>query len=101
VQVALLPPEVSINGTDQEKMRDNFCKWKNSALESGQIMPHDAALFITRAEVCGKAEECDAVGYAELDVVCQSEFNCALVQDNGFGSAFLIAHEVAHWLAKK
>ena len=35
-------------------------------------------------------------GYAPITGLCLPMRNCALVRDEGFTSAFVIAHEMAH-----
>ncbi len=40
--------------------------------------------------------KCDTLGLTELGTMCNHSSNCAVVRDNGFATAFTIAHEIAH-----
>jgi len=51
-----------------------------------------------RKLLCNKRGEnkCDTLGLTELGTMCNSSTNCAIVHDNGYATAFTIAHEIAH-----
>jgi hypothetical protein len=55
-----------------------------------------------RTPLCNKRaknvtdSKCDTLGLTELGTMCNSSSKCALVRDNGFATAFTIAHEIAH-----
>ncbi len=59
-------------------------------------------LAFFRTPLCNKRaknvtdSKCDTLGLTELGTLCNSTSNCALVRDNGFATAFTIAHEIAH-----
>lgn len=40
-------------------------------------------------------DTCDTLGLAELGTMCRPS-SCAIVQENGLGAAFTIAHELGH-----
>ncbi|CAF4991175.1 unnamed protein product, partial [Rotaria sp. Silwood1] len=40
--------------------------------------------------------KCDTLGLTELGTMCNVTSNCVIVRDNGFATAFTIAHEIAH-----
>ncbi|KAH9498406.1 A disintegrin and metalloproteinase with thrombospondin motifs 3 [Bulinus truncatus] len=63
-----------------------FCDWS-----SKQMRPtdYDVSVLITEADF-GPA------GYAPLSSLCQPTRSCAAVRDEGFLTAFVIAHEIAH-----
>lgn len=58
--------------------------------------------FDFRTPLCNKRaknvtdSKCDTLGLTELGTMCNFTSNCAVVRDNGFATAFTIAHEIAH-----
>ncbi len=58
--------------------------------------------FVFRTPLCNKRaknvtdSKCDTLGLTELGTMCNSTSKCAVVRDNGFATAFTIAHEIAH-----
>ncbi len=58
--------------------------------------------MINRKRLCNKHtknltdNKCDTLGLTELGTMCNLTSNCAIVRDNGFATAFTIAHEIAH-----
>lgn len=72
---------------------DQFCQWMSSnTYRTSYSEPgahHDVAVLLTRNNF-------NTAGYAPITGLCLPMRNCALVKDDGFTSAFVIAHEVAH-----
>lgn len=58
--------------------------------------------FPFRTPLCNKRaknitdSKCDTLGLTELGTMCNFSSHCAVVRDNGFATAFTIAHEIAH-----
>ncbi|CAF4844440.1 unnamed protein product [Rotaria sp. Silwood1] len=58
--------------------------------------------FLFRIPLCHKhiqhitGNKCDTLGLTELGTMCNVTSNCVIVRDNGFATAFTIAHEIAH-----
>ncbi|XP_062607950.1 LOW QUALITY PROTEIN: A disintegrin and metalloproteinase with thrombospondin motifs 3-like [Saccostrea cucullata] len=82
-----------ISKNDARKTVDNFCRWTTKQAYnkmSGNGGYHfDVAILLTRTGI-GPA------GYAPITGMCNPSRSCAVVKDEGFTSAFIIAHEVAH-----
>lgn len=59
-------------------------------------------LFVCRMPLCNSRtsttneNKCDTLGITELGTMCNRTSNCAVIRDNGFATAFTIAHEIAH-----
>ncbi|XP_076683108.1 A disintegrin and metalloproteinase with thrombospondin motifs 15 isoform X2 [Andrena cerasifolii] len=82
-------------------MLKRFCHWqKNNNPDEPSPEHHDAALLLTRENLCHNPDEmrCDTLGLAELGRMCSPGSSCAIVQDNGLAAAFTIAHEIGHVL---
>ncbi|CAF1284269.1 unnamed protein product [Adineta steineri] len=92
--------------SNEIKLTDNaadllskFCKWQRNYNVPGT---YDAAVLLTRIPLCNKHSKnttdskCDTLGITELGTMCNLTSNCAIVRDNGFATAFTIAHEIAH-----
>ncbi|GAB1597885.1 A disintegrin and metalloproteinase with thrombospondin motifs 9-like, partial [Argonauta hians] len=79
------------------KTLQQFCRWqyKMNTDEDGPDH-HDAAILLTRMNMCRSENNCETLGLAELGTMCDMKRNCALIQDNGFGSAYTVAHELGH-----
>ncbi|OWF37495.1 A disintegrin and metalloproteinase with thrombospondin motifs 10-like [Mizuhopecten yessoensis] len=82
-----------VRASDARRTVDNFCRWTtiqsyNNRYYGGGIS-YDVAVLLTRT-VMGPA------GYAPITGMCNPSRSCAVVKDEGFTSAFIIAHEVAH-----
>lgn len=71
-------PEISVRGA---------CKYAASVKGNASV---DLSLILTR-------EDIGPSGYAPMYTMC-SKRSCALVKENGPGTAFVIAHEIAHTL---
>ncbi|BES98776.1 a disintegrin and metalloproteinase with thrombospondin motifs [Nesidiocoris tenuis] len=86
----------NLSSSSASEMLAKFCSWQYNT----SLRPHDTALLITRENICSNPlhEKCETLGLAEVGRVCNKEFSCALVKDNGLGTAFTIAHELGHVL---
>ncbi|CAF4353399.1 unnamed protein product [Rotaria sp. Silwood2] len=84
---------------DAADILGRFCKWQKDYNTPGT---YDAAVLLTRTPLCNKRaknvtdSKCDTLGLTELGTMCNYTSNCAVVRDNGFATAFTIAHEIAH-----
>ncbi|XP_039287306.1 LOW QUALITY PROTEIN: A disintegrin and metalloproteinase with thrombospondin motifs 9 [Nilaparvata lugens] len=80
-------------------MLRNFCDWQRKVndVNDGSPNHHDAAMLLTREDICRTEKNCDTLGLAELGTMC-SDSSCAIVQDNGLSAAFTMAHELGHVL---
>ncbi|CAF3570110.1 unnamed protein product [Adineta steineri] len=76
-----------------------FCTWQK---DYNAEDTYDAAVLLTRTPLCNKRaknvtdSKCDTLGLTELGTLCNKTSKCAVVRDNGFATAFTIAHEIAH-----
>ncbi|XP_015439525.1 PREDICTED: A disintegrin and metalloproteinase with thrombospondin motifs 9 [Dufourea novaeangliae] len=88
-------------GVIADDMLKQFCHWqKSNNTNVSSPDHHDAALLLTRHNLCHKPEDvhCDTLGLAKLGQVCAPRFSCAIVMDNGLSAAYTIAHEIGHLL---
>lgn len=88
----LISERFFILGIDVAGYLTKFCKHMK---ESGQTF--DAAVLLTRHVLCDKRPDgisCLTKGYANTKSVCVN--SCAVVQDNGLSTSFIIAHELGH-----
>ena len=93
---------------------NNFCLWmqeikskKNSqsdlsilltrCLSSDVVHLASTMLFLSRKDQCvPNHQKCqESWGVAFVKGACE-QFNCALIRDRGFQSAYSIAHEIGH-----
>ncbi|CAM4935066.1 unnamed protein product [Rotaria socialis] len=85
--------------SDATDILNRFCAWQR---EYNIPETYDAAVLLTRIQLCNKHAEhftnskCDTLGLTELGTMCNVTSKCAVVRDNGFTTAFTIAHEIAH-----
>lgn len=68
---------------------DRFCNWMARHPKYAISSSHDVAVMLTRNGI-GPA------GYAPITGMCNPVRSCAVIKDEGFTSAFIIAHEIAH-----
>ncbi|XP_077998997.1 A disintegrin and metalloproteinase with thrombospondin motifs 3-like [Glandiceps talaboti] len=77
------------------KSLENVCVWanfqQNKDSEDSDKPHHDHAIFLTR-QIFGPA------GYAPVTGMCHLLRSCTLNQEDGFASAFVVAHETGHVL---
>ncbi|XP_043540032.1 A disintegrin and metalloproteinase with thrombospondin motifs 5-like [Chiloscyllium plagiosum] len=77
----------------------NFCEWQRQmrARPEWAGEKYDAAVLLTRENLC-QEHFCESLGLAHIGTVCETNLNCAVIQDIGLQSAFTIAHEIGHLL---
>ncbi|KAK7003039.1 A disintegrin and metalloproteinase with thrombospondin motifs 2-like isoform X5, partial [Biomphalaria glabrata] len=78
-----------VNNSDPQGTVNLFCEWSNKLTPAGQPMTHDIAVLITE-------DDFGPSGFAPLNAMCDPNRSCAAVRDEGFLTAFVIAHEIAH-----
>ncbi|XP_076288590.1 A disintegrin and metalloproteinase with thrombospondin motifs 9 isoform X2 [Lasioglossum baleicum] len=95
------PIDPKINGTSAADMLENFCKWKDRSPDGPSAVHHDAALLLTRENLCHYPMKmrCDILGLAQVGRMCSRKSSCAIVQDTGLAASFTIAHEIGHVLS--
>ncbi|XP_014666198.1 PREDICTED: A disintegrin and metalloproteinase with thrombospondin motifs 3-like [Priapulus caudatus] len=78
---------------DAKRSLDQLCEWVYTVRKSDLNHPehHDHAIFLTR-QTFGPA------GYAPVSNMCTEEKSCTINKEDGFSSAFVIAHETGHVL---
>jgi hypothetical protein len=64
---------------------ESFCKWQSTynMQEDANPYHHDAALLITRQDLCRVKNKCDTLGLAEIGTMCDRDKSCAIVEDSG------------------
>nr|XP_033798962.1 A disintegrin and metalloproteinase with thrombospondin motifs 14 isoform X2 [Geotrypetes seraphini] len=72
---------------------EQVCRWANSQQRSdpAHAEHHDHAVFLTR-------QDFGPAGYAPVTGMCHPLRSCTLNHEDGFSSAFVIAHETGHVL---
>ncbi|XP_076351798.1 A disintegrin and metalloproteinase with thrombospondin motifs 9-like isoform X2 [Tachypleus tridentatus] len=80
------------------KTLKNFCRWQHSNDHQESNLHFDTAILLTRENLCRTSNSCDTLGLAHPGMICDPYSSCAIVQDNGLGAAFTIAHELGHML---
>jgi hypothetical protein len=90
--------DLTIN-RDADETLTSFCKW------STRINPltshpnhHDIAILVTKHDICAGADDCGAVGLANIAGCCQKGQSCAICEDTGLVVGTVMAHEVGHLL---
>ncbi|XP_059156833.1 A disintegrin and metalloproteinase with thrombospondin motifs 2-like [Physella acuta] len=66
-----------------------FCRWSQQQIPAGQPMDYDVSVLLTK-------ESLGPSGYAPITDMCNPARSCAVIRDEGFTAAFVIAHEIAH-----
>uniref|UniRef100_A0A8C5FCX4 A disintegrin and metalloproteinase with thrombospondin motifs 2-like n=1 Tax=Gadus morhua TaxID=8049 RepID=A0A8C5FCX4_GADMO len=73
----------------------NVCRWAYLQQRAEQSSDHhDHAIYITRQEFGPAGMQ----GYAPVTGMCQPVRSCTLTLEDGFSSAFVVAHETGHVL---
>ena len=80
------------------EMLQSFCQWQHRYNDPDPLSAnhYDAAILLTRHDICRRSEKCDTLGLAEMGTICEREKSCAVVEDNGLSAAFTIIHELGH-----
>lgn len=75
---------------------ENVCRWASSQQKSDQNHSehHDHAIFLTRQDFGPAGMQ----GYAPVTGMCHPVRSCTLNHEDGFSSAFVVAHETGHVL---
>ncbi|KAJ7996439.1 hypothetical protein DPEC_G00237090 [Dallia pectoralis] len=75
---------------------ENVCRWAylQQKADQNDADYHDHAIFLTRQEFGPSGMQ----GYAPVTGMCQSIRSCTLNHEDGFSSAFVVAHETGHVL---
>nr|XP_018671182.1 A disintegrin and metalloproteinase with thrombospondin motifs 3 isoform X1 [Ciona intestinalis] len=76
---------------------NNVCHWAKDIQVTDPApngRTYDAAIFLTRIRF-------GTAGYAHVDGLCQPLRSCSLTYEDGFSSAFVVAHETGHILGMK
>ncbi|XP_031416665.1 A disintegrin and metalloproteinase with thrombospondin motifs 3 isoform X2 [Clupea harengus] len=72
---------------------EQVCRWANTQqrLDPNHAEYHDHAIFLTR-------QDFGPAGYAPVTGMCHPLRSCTLNHEDGFSSAFVVAHETGHVL---
>ncbi|XP_051523831.1 A disintegrin and metalloproteinase with thrombospondin motifs 14-like isoform X3 [Myxocyprinus asiaticus] len=72
---------------------EQVCRWANTQqrLDPDHAEHHDHAIFLTR-------QDFGPAGYAPVTGMCHPLRSCTLNHEDGFSSAFVVAHETGHVL---
>lgn len=91
-------PEVSDNGGLTLR---NFCSWQRRFNKPSDRHPehYDTAILFTRQNFCGKGEQCDTLGMADVGTICDPNKSCSVIKDEGLQAAYTLAHELGHVLS--
>ncbi|XP_030305863.1 A disintegrin and metalloproteinase with thrombospondin motifs 3 [Calypte anna] len=75
---------------------ENVCRWAYQQQKSdpGHSEHHDHAIFLTRQDFGPAGMQ----GYAPVTGMCHPVRSCTLNHEDGFSSAFVVAHETGHVL---
>ncbi|XP_004571762.3 A disintegrin and metalloproteinase with thrombospondin motifs 2 isoform X1 [Maylandia zebra] len=75
---------------------ENVCRWAflQQKQDTGDAEYHDHAIFLTRQEFGPTGMQ----GYAPVTGMCHPVRSCTLNHEDGFSSAFVVAHETGHVL---
>ncbi|XP_067886511.1 A disintegrin and metalloproteinase with thrombospondin motifs 3-like isoform X1 [Heterodontus francisci] len=75
---------------------ENVCRWANSQQKAdpNHSEHHDHAIFLTRQDFGPAGMQ----GYAPVTGMCHPVRSCTLNHEDGFSSAFVVAHETGHVL---
>ncbi|MGH0152242.1 UNVERIFIED_CONTAM: hypothetical protein FKN15_000748 [Acipenser sinensis] len=78
------------------KSLENVCRWAylQQKPDAGHAEYHDHAIFLTRQEFGPSGMQ----GYAPVTGMCHPVRSCTLNHEDGFSSAFVVAHETGHVL---
>eukprot|EP00795_Rhopilema_esculentum_P005025 gene5025-133_t len=84
------PRSYKVVENDPDTSITNACSFASSLARANGISHHDFATVITRKSI-------GPSGYAAMYTMCTSR-SCTLVKENGFNTAYVIAHEAGHAL---
>uniref|UniRef100_A0A8C5PY31 A disintegrin and metalloproteinase with thrombospondin motifs 2 n=1 Tax=Leptobrachium leishanense TaxID=445787 RepID=A0A8C5PY31_9ANUR len=83
------------NGNPSQSL-ENVCRWAylQQKTDTGHAEYHDHAIFLTRQDFGPSGMQ----GYAPVTGMCHPVRSCTLNHEDGFSSAFVVAHETGHVL---
>ena len=82
---------------DAERTLDSFCQWQVTyRMRSANRASVDAAILLTRHDICKSKDVCQTLGMARLGQVCVPGQHCAIIEDSGINTAFTVSHEIGH-----
>uniref|UniRef100_A0A674DSG0 ADAM metallopeptidase with thrombospondin type 1 motif 2 n=1 Tax=Salmo trutta TaxID=8032 RepID=A0A674DSG0_SALTR len=99
VRIIMLCPAKSMSlielGNPSQSL-ENICRWAFLQQKEDRSDPeyHDHAIFLTRQEFGPSGMQ----GYAPVTGMCHPVRSCTLNHEDGFSSAFVVAHETGHVL---
>ncbi|KFO33424.1 A disintegrin and metalloproteinase with thrombospondin motifs 2 [Fukomys damarensis] len=99
VRIILLSHEKSTSlieiGNPSQSL-ENVCRWAylQQKPDTGHEEYHDHAIFLTRQDFGPSGMQ----GYAPVTGMCHPVRSCTLNHEDGFSSAFVVAHETGHVL---
>uniref|UniRef100_A0A8C7KUG0 ADAM metallopeptidase with thrombospondin type 1 motif, 2a n=1 Tax=Oncorhynchus kisutch TaxID=8019 RepID=A0A8C7KUG0_ONCKI len=99
VRIIMLCPAKSLSlielGNPSQSL-ENVCRWAflQQKEDRGDAEYHDHAIFLTRQEFGPSGMQ----GYAPVTGMCHPVRSCTLNHEDGFSSAFVVAHETGHVL---
>ncbi|XP_078052164.1 A disintegrin and metalloproteinase with thrombospondin motifs 12 [Augochlora pura] len=79
---------------------ENFLKWVEKLKPSDENHPNhfDAAVLITRHDICSRGTNCNLLGLAYVGTVCMPNKAGAINEDTGLTLGITVAHELGHSL---
>lgn len=84
-------------GWEAEKVLNDFCSWQLRYKRQHNLRSRvDAAILLTKRDLCKSKNECQTLGMARLNQICVPGQNCAVIEDSGINTAFSVAHEIGH-----
>ncbi|XP_037396626.1 A disintegrin and metalloproteinase with thrombospondin motifs 2-like isoform X3 [Pygocentrus nattereri] len=99
VRIVLVDPKKSVSlielGNPSQSL-ENVCRWafEQQRKDTNDKEYHDHAIFLTRQEFGPTGMQ----GYAPVTGMCHPVRSCTLNHEDGFSSAFVVAHETGHVL---
>ncbi|XP_076295392.1 A disintegrin and metalloproteinase with thrombospondin motifs 7 [Lasioglossum baleicum] len=78
----------------------NFTRWVEKLKPADENHPNhfDAAVLVTRYDLCDEEEDCNLLGLAYVSDVCKKNKAGCINEDNGLTLGITIAHELGHML---
>nr|XP_031838900.1 A disintegrin and metalloproteinase with thrombospondin motifs 7-like [Nomia melanderi] len=83
-----------------EEALDSFLKWAHKLKPKDENHPNhfDAAVLITRYDICSEGTECGLLGLAYVGAICIEHRGGSINEDNGLALGIVVAHELGHTL---
>ncbi|XP_076380683.1 A disintegrin and metalloproteinase with thrombospondin motifs 7 [Megalopta genalis] len=79
---------------------ENFLKWVEKLKPADENHPNhfDAAVLVTRHDICSRGTNCNLLGLAYVGTVCAPNKAGAINEDTGLTLGITVAHELGHSL---